>query len=216
MELKSVKIVIIVSSIILAACGGGVVREVPSKPDPGGKYIFYLHGSIEELEGATEKYRAALSAIASGSVTVISEVRGDTDPNTYAGKLKIQVNDLISQGVPAKNITISGYSKGAIIALASAGVIKNTEVNYVLLAGCSDELNSKYDVDPVKAVGRILSIYDVDDDKFGTCFGVINESKNLKFKEIELITGKGHKVFRITKDKFIEQWRDPLLEWADV
>lgn len=114
---------------------GDVISEVPSKPDTSAKFIFYLHGSVEEDEGSTEKYETALEAIADYSDIVISEVRGDADPNTYAKKLKGQVNVLISEGVPAKNITISGFSKGSIITLAAAGAIQNPDVNYVLLAG---------------------------------------------------------------------------------
>ena len=205
---------IVVCVFTLSACGGGVVKEIPSNPDVSGKYIFYLHGSVEESEGTNEKYKSAVNAIASSSAIVVSDVRGDTDPVTYATKIKEQFDRLISKGVPPKNITISGYSKGAIIALASAGTIENEEVNYVLLAGCSDDLNSKYGVDPAKAIGRILSIYDTDDDKFGSCHGVISESDKVKLKEIELDSGKGHKLFRIPKDKFIKQWRDPLVEWA--
>ena len=205
---------IVVCVFALSACGGGVVKEVPPKPDVSGKYIFYLHGSAEESEGANEKYKSAVNAVASSSAIVVSEVRGDTDPVTYAKKIKEQVDKLVSKGVPPKNITISGFSKGAIIALASAGIIENEDVNYVLLAGCSDDLNSKYGVDPAKAIGRILSIYDADDEKFGSCYGIISESDKVKFKEIELESGKGHKLFRIPKEKFIEQWRDPLVEWA--
>jgi hypothetical protein len=214
MNLNKELVSIVVCVFILTACGGSIVKEVPPKPDTSGKYIFYLHGSVEESEGSTEKYKSAINAIASSSAIVISEVRGDTDPVIYAEKVKEQVNMLISKGVPPKNITISGFSKGAVIALASAGAIENTEVNYVFLAGCSDDLNSKYGIDPAKAVGRILSIYDVDDDKFESCYGSINESDKVKIHEIELESGKGHKLFRIPKDKFIEQWRDPLVDWA--
>ena len=202
------------SVLILSGCAGGVVSDVPSKPDVSGKYIFYLHGSTEETEGSTEKFKAAVNAIAASSATVIADVRGNTDPNTYAEKIKQQVDALIAQGVSPKNITVSGFSKGAIIALAASASVNKPEVNYVLLAGCSGELNAKYEVDPARAVGRILSIYDVDDDKFGSCSGIISESGQVKFKEIELETGKGHKLFRIPKDKFIEQWRHPLVEWA--
>ena len=193
---------------------GSVISDVPQKPDTDGKYIFYLHGSVEEEEGSTEKYETAIEAIAENSATVISEVRGDTDPNTYAEKLKSQVNILISKGVPAKNITVSGFSKGSIIALASAGVINNSDVNYVLLAGCSENLNQKYGVDATKAVGRILSIYDSGDEKFESCAGIVKASDKLKFDETDLDSGKGHKVFRIPKEKFIELWRDPLVDWA--
>ena len=195
---------------------GSVVSDVPSKPDADGKYIFYLHGTVEEGEGSTEKYETAVEAIAESSATVISEVRGDTDPNTYAEKIKSQVNILISKGVPAKNITVSGFSKGSIIALASAGAINNSDVNYVLLAGCSKYLNQKYGVNSTKAVGCILSIYDSGDEKFESCAGIVKASDKLKFYETDLDSGKGHKVFRIPKEKFIELWRDPLVDWAGI
>ncbi len=193
---------------------GDVITEIPSNPDASEKYIFYMHGSVEEEEGSTYKYETAVEAIAESSAIVISEVREDTDPNTYAEKIKNQVNGLISKGIPAKNISITGFSKGSIIALAAAGVIQNPEVNYVLLAGCSDFLNEKYGVDPARAVGRILSIYDSDDEKFGSCSGILESSEKVKFEETELDSGKGHKLFRIPKEKFIEQWRDPLVDWA--
>lgn len=214
MNLKYSNIFIACCLLTVSACVGSVGSVLPSNPDKAAKYIFYLHGSVEESEGSTEKYETAIDAIAGGSVTVISEVRGDTDPNVYALKLKEQVQNLISKGVPPENITISGFSKGSIIALAAAGVINNPKINYVLLAGCSQYLNDKYGVNPKKAAGRILSIYDSGDEKFESCDGIIEVSDQLKFEEIDLDSGKGHKVFRIPKEKFIEQWRDPLIDWA--
>ena len=193
----------------------GVDSDIPSSPDASEKYVFYLHGSAEESDGDNEKYQAAVDAISSNVDNVISEIRGDTDPNSYAEKIKKQVNTLISKGIPAKNITVSGFSKGAIITLAAAGAINNPNVNYVLLAGCSEELNDKYSVDPAKAVGRIYSIYDSGDEKFESCEETIKPSAKLKFEEIDLDSGKGHKIFRIPKEKFIEQWRDPLIEWVN-
>lgn len=193
---------------------GNVISDIPENPDTSTKYIFYVHGSVEEAEGSTEKYEAAVEAIAESTATVISEIRGETEPNVYAEKLKSQVNSLISKGVPAKNITVSGYSKGAIISLATAGAVQNADINYVLLAGCSESLNDKYSVDPKKSAGRILSIFDSGDDKYGSCSGIVSKSDKVKFKEIKLNTGKGHKLFRIPKDKFIEKWRDPLVDWA--
>jgi len=191
-----------------------ILDDVPESADPKKRYIFYLHGSTEEDEGETEKYEAAVEAIAGGKNIVISEVRDETDPNEYAQQLKRQVAKLLNDGVPKKNITISGFSKGAIISLAAAGAIQDPEVKYVLLAGCSEELNEKYAVDPTKAKGRFLSIYDTGDTKFGSCKGIILNSSGLTLKEKKLNSGKGHALFRIPKDKFIEQWRDPLVRWA--
>lgn len=206
----------ILGASLLAGAGlvqaGSWVEQTPATPDPDTRYIFYLHGSAEEQDGSSGKYEAAVEAIAEADAVVISEVRGDTDPNAYAAKLATQVNDLLAAGVPASHITVSGFSKGAIITLAAAGAIGNPEVNYVLLAGCADMLNAKYDIAAGKAVGRILSIYDSGDSKFGSCNGIVPDTA-LK-DEVELDSGKGHKLFRIPKAKFIEQWRDPLVDWA--
>jgi len=197
------------------AYAGDIVSEAPADPDAASKYVFYLHGSVEEADGETEKYTAAVEAIAEGDATVITEVRGDTDPNSYATKIKSQVAHLLGKGVPAKNIYVSGFSKGAVITLAAAGTINNSNINYILLAGCSEFLNEKYSVDPAKAVGRIFVIYDSEDEKYGSCDGTLTESDKLKLEETELDSGKGHKVFRVPKEKFISQWRDPMLEWID-
>ena len=193
----------------------GVNTDVPSSPDASEKYVFYLHGSAEESDGDNEKYQAAVDAISDNTDNVIAEVRGDTDPNTYALKIKKQVTQLLSKGVSAKNISITGFSKGAIISLAVAGVLNNTKINYVLLAGCSEELNEKYSIDTSKLTGRILSLYDSDDEKFGSCEDIIKSSAKVLFEETDLESGKGHKLFRIPKEKFISQWRDPLIEWIN-
>jgi hypothetical protein len=216
MKLNIIFIVILGFAISTNAYSGSVITKIPGSPDTSKKYIFYLHGSVEEDEGSTEKYETAIEAIGDSDATVISEVRGATDPIAYAEQLKSDIEILLSKGVPANNITISGFSKGSIIALASAGTINNSNINYVLLAGCSSFLNNKYKINPALAKGRILSIYDSSDEKFGTCEGIINSSDNLVFEEIELDSGKGHKLFRIPKEKFIEQWRDPLVDWADA
>jgi len=203
-------------TLFLTGCGGKTLTTIPAGPDVSAKYIFYLHGSAEEESGSSDKYRTAVSAIASGSAQVISEVRGYTEPNDYAIKIKKQINNLITKGVSPGNITVSGFSKGAIISLAVAAAVNNSAVNYVLLAGCSEDLNNKYTIVTDNVAGRILSIYDEDDEKFGSCDGVIKTSGKSQFKEIELSSGKGHKLFRIPKEKFIEQWRDPLLDWAGL
>ena len=189
-----------------AASGGIDVR----------KYIFYLHGSVEEQEGITDKYTSAIAAIARRGVKVVSEVRLETEPTIYADKIRNQVVDLMGKGVSPGDITISGYSKGAVIALAASAAIGNADVNYVLLAGCSEFLNRKYGVDPTRAVGRILSIYDLGDSRFASCKNTFTEEQQVTFREIALDSGKGHRLFRIPKEKFIEQWRDPLWQWAGV
>lgn len=196
------------------AYASNIIEDIPDQVNAAKRYIFYLHGSTEEDEGSTEKYEAAVEAIAGGKNIVISEVRGDTDPNQYAQTIQAQVAKLQQAGVAKHNITITGFSKGAIIALAAASQIQDPEMKYVLLAGCSDELNVKYAVDPDKARGRILAIYDTGDDKFGSCKDIIKTGDGITLKEKKLNSGKGHALFRIPKDKFIDQWKGPLMKWA--
>lgn len=198
------------------AFADNILSDIPETVDLKKRYIFYLHGSAEEEDDDTEKYEAAVEAIAGGKNIVISEVRGDTDPIEYAEQLSKQVAKLLKLGVAKRNITISGFSKGAIIALAAAATIQDPEIKYVLLAGCSEYLNDKYGVDPSKAKGRILAIYDSGDEKFGSCKDIIKKSDGLLLKEKKLNSGKGHALFRIPKDKFIDQWRYPLVRWAKI
>lgn len=197
-----------------SAFAENIVEDVPESVNSKKIYIFYLHGSAEEEDDDTEKYDSAVEAIAGGKIIVISEVRDDTDPNEYADKLKTQVEKLLQAGVPKRNITISGFSKGAIIALAAAGTIQDPEIKYVLLAGCAESLNEKYSVDPSKVKGRILAIYDSGDEKFGSCKGIIPKIDGVALKEKKLNSGKGHALFRIPKDKFTDQWSYPLVRWA--
>ena len=212
--MKIITTAILVFFLNASLYAGDIINKPSTSLDADNKYIFYLHGSAEEEEGETDKYTTTVEAIADSSATVITEVRGATDPNTYAQKIKAQVSDLISKGVPAENITVSGFSKGSIITLAVANIMNNPKINYVLLAGCSSELNEKYNVETNNLSGRILSIYDSGDEKFESCDGIITSSDKVKFEETDLDSGKGHKVFRIPKDKFINQWREPLIDWA--
>lgn len=208
-------IFILYVALLQVSHAGDIISQAPSDPDTSGKYIFYLHGSAEEEDGETDKYTATVEAVAESDATIITEVRGDTDPNQYAEKIKSQVQLLMSKGVPAKNIYVSGFSKGAVIALASAGAINNPNINYILLAGCSEMLNEKYSIAPNKVVGRVFVIYDSGDEKYGSCEGTLTASDKLKLEETDIDSEKGHKVFRIAKEKFISQWRDPMLEWIN-
>ena len=79
------------------------------------------------------------------------------------------------------------------------------------LAGCSDYFEIEYD----EIVGQVLSIYNTQDEKFGSCTGYIRSSQTVRFKEITLDSAKGHKLFRIGKDKFIKQWLKPMNKWVE-
>ena len=205
----------LLSFTALPVMAGDINNTVPDNPDASAKYVFYMHGSSEESEGDNAKNQTAIAAVAEADAIVITEVRGDTDPNTYAKKIKQQVEHLLSKGVPASHISVTGFSKGALISLAVANIMNNSKINYVLLAGCSDWLNEKYSIKTDNITGRILAIHDADDDKFASCGDMIKPSDKVVLEEVELESGKGHILFRIPKEKFISQWRDPLISWVN-
>lgn len=215
MKFKVIVTTLISLLFIPFSYAGDAVTTVPAEPDKSTKYIFYMHGSSEESEGDNAKHQASVSAVAEADAIVITEVRDDTDPNTYAKKIKQQVEHLLSKGVPANHISVTGFSKGALISLAVANIMNNPKINYVLLAGCSESLNEKYNIKTDNVTGRILAIHDADDDKFTSCSDMIKPSANVILEETELESGKGHKLFRIMKEKFISQWRDPLISWIN-
>lgn len=182
-------------------------------------YIFYLHGRIIEVQGANAvdsvngygayKYKAILDSLAAPKNIVISEVRPkDTEVRTYAQIIGKQILDLIKAGTKPSHITVIGASKGSLIAMLVSGIVKNSDVNYVLMAACCESnLNSYPEID---LYGNILSIYEKSD-FYGNCLEFKNKSKGIKhYKEIELHTGLRHGFFY----QPISAWLNPSLTWA--
>ena len=178
-------------------------------------HLFYMHGYKLDggggKEGEKKGYRKIIKKFKNKGYQVISEIRGNEGVEEYAEKVSNQVNDLIKSGVNPSDIVVSGFSKGAVISLISSTLIKNKDVRYVALAGCTD----RFDVDYSKIQGRILSIYDLDDTKFGSCKDVLSNSDVVSFDEISLNTGRGHKVFKKKKDKWIRKWMEPMVTWIE-
>jgi len=193
---------------------GQVRSSLPDAPDLKTKYIFWLHGLSLEDKGPDHKrvqnYEKIVKTLASNGFYVITEHREPVVIEIYAAVVAEQVRELLSKGVPPRNITVAGYSKGSLITAATATKLVNPKINFVLVSGCTD----RYDLDYSKIMGRILSIYDKGDEGWFSCAGRIPVGNDdVDFKEIELLMGKGHKGFRIPKSKFMQQWQTPLFDW---
>jgi len=208
-------VVLIVLTMLLTGClTGQILLSSPNEPETNAKYLFYMHGiQLEEL-GADHKqvqdYEKILHSLASHGTEVISERRKPVVIESYARMISDQVNDLLSKGVPANNITVSGYSKGALITQAVSGLLQNPNINFILIAGCTD----LYQIDPSIIQGRILSIYDKEDDQFYSCSKRINaRGEGVTFKEVSIISGRGHRVFRLPEQKYLDLWVDALFAW---
>ena len=207
-----------------AASAGVVLRDVPGKIDANARYLFYLHGRIVEVQGVRPRherhgfyeYEEILRTLASRGFTVISEPRpADTEHVEYARKVVAQINRLLAAGVPARNVTVVGASKGGAIAVYVSTLLKNRDANFVVLAGCGGETARRLKVD---LYGRVLSVYDTKDEYGGeggrgvSCSQFYKQSTGLKQSgEIEVRLGVGHGLLY----KPFREWVDPAVEWAN-
>ncbi|HUM48276.1 MAG TPA: alpha/beta hydrolase [Chitinophagales bacterium] len=196
---------------LLAMAGNPVFAE---------KYMFYLHGAIVESQGAKAvspsfgeyKYDDILAAFRKEGFTVMSEVRKpNTDIKEYARTITEQINGLLKKGIPAKDITVVGASKGALIAMHVSDFVKNKEMNFVFLAACND---GNFESFPeIRYYGNILSIYERSDGIGESCYRFREKSAATvsHYKEIEISTGLEHGfLFRP-----LPEWMKPTVAWAN-
>jgi hypothetical protein len=194
-----------------------IFKDVPGKIDARARYLFYLHGRIIEDKGVRPvherhgvyEYQKILETFAGAGFAVISEARAkDTDFGQYAAKVVAQINALLEAGVAPRGITVVGASKGSIIAMYVSSLLKQRDVNFVIMAGCG-ELALKNA--SLNLYGRVLSIYDASDEGLGTCESLFARSEGLnQRKEIKINLKLGHGfLYRPYKE-----WIEPAVEWA--
>jgi len=206
-----------VSQESAAAPRGAVLTEVPERVDPGGRYLFYLHGQIVEDQGPRPEhpqlgiyeYQVIRDTLAAGGLNVISEARqAGTDVWTYAQKVKGQVEKLLAAGVPPQRIIVAGHSKGGAIAILTSSLLQNDRINFVFLACCGDWMIANPRVD---LRGRILSIYDTGDEFAFPCQRAFQHTDHpLDAREIEIDTGWGHGAFY----RPMAEWLEPMMTWV--
>jgi hypothetical protein len=195
----------------------GIYKDVPAKIDARARYLFYLHGRIIEDKGAhavhekhgAYEYEKILETFRAAGFVVVSEARAkDTDAARYAAKVVGQINALLKAGVAPRSITVVGASKGSGIAMHASSLLKQRDVNFVIMAGCAERTLKN---PAINLYGRVLSIYDASDESVGTCESLLTRSEGLSMrKEIKINLGLGHGfLYRPHKE-----WIDPAIEWA--
>ena len=203
----------------LVGCTSAPTYEFPESIDPSQRYMFYLHGKILEDQGLPAispdygeyEYEAILETLHEHGFTIISEQRSkDTDSYVYAKRVRKQVQALIDAGVPARNITVVGASKGAAITVLVSHLLENEEVNFVLLGACHPDTVDEFMQDQLRLVGNVLSIYDSVDKWAGCCQEFFSYSKLSNSDEIVLEIGTGHGILY----KPLDEWVLPTVEWA--
>ena len=182
------------------------------------KHVFYLHGAIIEKgdlkpihpQYGLYDYPAIINALSSHGFHFISEQRGiNTDHVSYAKKVSAQINDLISKGVKPEGITVIGFSKGAMITAITSSLLKNKDLNFVIMATCGDWYESEGLLSELRLYGNILSVYE-ESDLAGSCQNLANRSPApSSFTEIAINTGKQHGAFYLPRD----EWIKPVVFW---
>ena len=199
-----------------------IYNHIPSEVDTNKRYIFYLHGRIIEDQGIRPKsekygiyeYEKILESLADTSFEVISEPRPkNTDAFEYAKKVVAQIDSLLEFGVPPKNITVIGASKGGAIAVFISHLLKNDELKFVIMAICNEEMANYWKENEIKLWGKVLYIFDADDEIAGSCksyLDVITSDGLKEYKEIETKLGLGHGILYSP----LKEWVQPALEWV--
>jgi hypothetical protein len=194
----------------------------PNTIDQTKHYLFYLHKKIIEDQGIPAsspeygeyEYQAILEKLSSYGFSVVSEQRRkNTDAIKYANRVANQVNTLLAAGVPAKNITVVGASKGAGITVYVSHILENNEVNFVIMAICNPDNLEAFKQDQIYLFGNVLSIYDASDELAGSCQELFTISKGKgisKNKEVVLNIGTGHGILY----KPLDEWIIPVIQWT--
>lgn len=196
----------------------------PDSIDPTRQYLFYLHGKIVEDQGlpaiSTDygeyEYDAILETLGSYGFVMISEQRSkNTESYAYAKKIVGQITALLNAGVPAKNITVVGASKGAGITIYVSHLLENEEVNFVIMAICTPDVVEEMIVNQIILYGNVLSIYDSTDEFAGSCQSLFafSEGKGItRYDEIILNVGMGHGILY----QPLDIWIIPIVQWCEL
>jgi hypothetical protein len=132
----------------------------------------------------------------------------------YAKKTAEQITDLLEAGVPAKNITVVGVSKGSYIAIYVSHFLENKKVNFVILGSCYPDEVELLKQNQIILYGNVLAIYDSVDIYAGSCEELFSLSEShgglSRHDEIVLNIGTGHGILY----KPLDEWILPTVEWA--
>lgn len=194
-----------------------VFPDFPENVQANTNYVFYSHGLIVEgtdprpihPEFGVYQFPEIVQALhASANINLIAHHRpAGTVRENYAQQLTGWVNRLLAAGVPAKNITLVGFSRGAQITLLAANALRESGINTVIMAVCFD---GDYPSDPqLELGGHVLSLYETSD-VVQSCSSLLQRSAEAdSVQEIAITTGLRHGAFYTPLDA----WLNPLRDW---
>lgn len=193
-----------------------ILNSPPKDPKVNDHYVFYSHGYIVEGDNPSPIHKRfgiydfplIKHALSDPQYYLIAYHRPfKTDPFTYANSLSKQVESLLDKGVPAKNITLIGFSRGGFITAMVSSIVANKELNFIIMAACTNRLINNKDI---IIYGNLLSIYETSD-RVGSCDNLVNKNPKTinTYTEMAISTGKEHGAF-YTPDS---SWIIPIKKW---
>jgi len=186
----------------------------------GQKHIIFLHNRFletneldaEHPEYGRVEYKEILKKFKDNSFITLSEKRStNVNASDYAHYINSQINNLLEDNVPARNITVVGASKGGYIAQYVSTIANNPELNFVFIGSFRES-----DVEQIPDInwcGNILNIYEKSDHA-GESAILRKENSNCSithYKDLELNTGLQHGFLF----KALDEWMTPAMDWAD-
>lgn len=205
------------SLLLLFACSSAPVLDVRSEwPEAYAadkEYVVFLHGSNVYRTGtlgqqAQEQNRVIAEQIAAlGSVVILDQRTYGVKVYDHSRLVSKRISLMLEAGVPAKNITVVGYSSGANGAYYVAATLLNPDMGYVYLTGCHKRITGF-------PRGEILALYDErDGQEFGSCAKQTERVKSgLVLTEKSYNSGQGHRYFSI----WDEAWGQDMLSWLST
>ncbi len=148
-----------------------------------------------------------LEALAVDGITVISERREPgTRPEKYAKLVAKQVKELLALGADPRNVTVVGFSVGGVITIRTSSLLDDTDINFVILAGCWDWVENE---PKIRLHGHVLSVFE-ESDQTTSCDELAERAPQpLSFEEFSINTGKEHGAFYLPNDA----WLEPVHDW---
>ena len=195
----------------------------PTEIEPSSRYMFYIHGKIIEDQGIPAispefgeyRYEDILRTLQSFGFVIISEQRPkNANSMEYAQRTVAQVHKLLSSGVPPESITVVGASKGGAITMIISHLLKNSELNYVLLGSCDSPTVNDLVQQSAPLFGNVLAIHDSSDVYADSCDDLFafSEGKGIgHHDELVLHVGTGHGILY----KPLLEWVLPTVQWAN-
>lgn len=194
--------ILAIALLPLTAMSQDIRYDLPGTIRPTGFYLFYLHGGIVTVKGDNSindpvpefgpyQYSRILDTLRAHGFQVISERRfPGIDDTVYAQKIANQIDTLLKAYVPASHILLVGASAGSNIVLLVSDKVKEPELKYVMMGGCSPNVYQYYV--SIDLHGHFLSIIEASDSR-GSCKRIFENRRQLKsFDEAELRTGLNH------------------------